>query len=71
MFRGRMYQTLKIKIKNMKEIMKILLNPKTIIWIVVMSVLPVGIAMKWKEVRKAWNKNTPIQKQTTLDQWVE
>jgi hypothetical protein len=64
-----MYIELKEKWRNLKEIKKTLLTPKRIILMVWLSILPVGIALTWKEIVKIWKRKRTTQSQTKLTDW--
>ena len=66
-----MFTESKENLKKIIRIAKMILKPKTLIWIIVVSVLPVGIALKWKEIKKEWKKENKTSCQTSLEQWVE
>lgn len=66
-----MFIDLKEKWTNLKEIKKSLLTPKAIILMIWLSILPVGLAIMWKEIIKMWRKKSKKEHQTSLTDWVE
>lgn len=64
-----MYTEFKENFKKTWRISKSLMTPKTLIWIIVMSVLPIGIAMKWKEIKKEWTEKVQKGRQTQITEW--
>lgn len=65
-----MLERYKQKLIKIKMIGKLILNPKVIIWMVAMTLIPVGMALKWKEIKKIWDEKEN-QNQTNLYQWAE
>lgn len=66
-----MYIELKEKLTNLKIIVKTLLTPKRFVLMIWLSILPVGMALMWKEIVKIWRMKRNRSKQTTLMNWEE
>ena len=59
----------KEKWMNLKAILKTMSRPKTIAAVVWLSLLPVGLALMWKDIKKMWNQKKTEGQQTKLTDW--
>ena len=66
-----MYTELKEKLMNLREIRKTLLNPRMILLMIWLSILPVGIALIWTKTMKIWSKKRSQGRQAKLTEWEE
>lgn len=62
---------LREKWESLKEIMMKLKNPATMIMVIWLSILPVGLALMWKETSEKRKKTRKNKAQTKLTDWVE